>query len=116
MRPRAYMPPTHIFPFATSTQVPDGSVLGIDKSPKSVDVARKTLPKISFLCEDVLANPSCLNCNSWSAVFIDINGNRLLPAVKQAISIAQQLEPPPRLIVVVPMTWPKFQWLEKTPF
>lgn len=76
-------------------------IWGIDKSPVSLDIARKRYPDIPFFLCDVLLEkwPTALQTAQPSVVAIDINGNRELPAVCACLEeVWKQFQP--RLVIV----------------
>ena len=78
--------------------------VGIDKSTKSVKKAKEQYPSLEFLCCDVFRNPESLTRlhereGGVDVVFIDINGNRLLPAVQNMANLVERLVGP-RIIVI----------------
>ena len=79
-------------------------VVGIDKSRKSVMKSKEQYPSLEFLCCDVFREPEILSRlagreGGIDVVFIDINGNRLLPAVQSMANLVERLVGP-RIIVI----------------
>lgn len=85
-----------------------GRAVGVDKSSKSVDEARRRFPHIPFHCIDVLANrepalgiPGESRSSHFDVIFVDINGNRLIDAVAEVVHLSRtSFDTPPRLVVV----------------
>ena len=84
-----------------------GSAVGLDKSSSSVEEARRRYPDVPFHCLDILTAPcpstlqELASGSTFDLVFIDINGNRMIEAVAEAIIVVRKSLPvPPRLIVV----------------
>ena len=78
--------------------------VGIDKSRKSVKMSKEQNPSLEFLCCDVFREPDTLSRlakreGGVDVVFIDINGNRLLPAVQTMANLVERLVGP-RVIVI----------------
>ena len=73
--------------------------LGLDKSEESIRIARKRYPNRTFLLGDVFGDDISINLESPSVIAIDINGNRLLPAVLDCIQLVVDRWSP-RLIIV----------------
>jgi hypothetical protein len=73
--------------------------LGVDKSEESIRIARDRYPTRNFLLGDVFEDNLGFVLESPSVIAIDINGNRLLPAVLDCIQLALDRWSP-RLIVV----------------
>lgn len=73
--------------------------LGLDKSEESIRIARERYPNRNFLLGDVFGDDLDINLESPSVIAIDINGNRLLPAVLDCIQLAVDRWSP-RLIIV----------------
>lgn len=80
------------------------TVLGIDKSESSIEIARQRYPTIEFLLGDVFEDdldlPGQDHKEEPLVVAIDINGNRDLPAVLQCIQLVMTSPWSPRLVVV----------------
>lgn len=84
-------------------------VVGVDKSKSSVIKAREQYPLIPFLCCDVFREPDRLKMlhaedkvdggEGINVAFIDINGNRPLPAVLECVDLVERLLAP-RIIVI----------------
>ena len=74
------------------------SRLGIDKSEKSIKVAKERYPNRDFLLGDVFDGVD-ISPKQPLVVAIDINGNRELPAVEKCIQLALDLWSP-RLVIV----------------
>jgi len=127
-------------PQKVSRQDAAGRAIGIDKSSKSVEEARRRYPGVPFHCVDVLTTPGVLarlatssspsssadaepnapgsgsareesagpsnmskeKKSSFDAVFIDINGNRMIEAVAEVARLVSRelAHCPPRLIVI----------------
>ena len=83
-----------------------GRAIGIDKSSKSVEEAKKRFPFIPFHCVDVLTSQNENNLGipgetsdlDFDVIFVDINGNRMIDSVAEVISITRSCFSP-RLIV-----------------
>jgi hypothetical protein len=73
--------------------------LGVDKSEDSIRIARERYPTRNFLLGDVFEDELDISLGSPSVVAIDINGNRMLPAVLDCIQLALD-NWSPRLIIV----------------
>jgi hypothetical protein len=73
--------------------------LGVDKSEESIRTARERYPHRDFLLGDVFGDDLGIDLESPSVIAIDINGNRMLPAVLDCIQLAVDRWSP-RLIVV----------------
>jgi hypothetical protein len=73
--------------------------LGVDKSEESIKGARERYPNRAFLLGDVFEDDLNITLESPAVVAIDINGNRMLPAVLDCIQLALE-KWSPRLIVV----------------
>ncbi|KAL9653817.1 hypothetical protein ABK040_012878 [Willaertia magna] len=78
-------------------------VIGIDKSKEYIEMSRKNYPSLEFICLDILeSKEEFINLSKElgvSKIYIDINGNRLLPTVLQALEIIQK-EVKPEVVVV----------------
>ena len=83
-----------------------GRAVGVDKSPKSVEEAKKRFPGIPFYCLDVLTSqnennlgiPEEIAEGGFDVIFVDINGNRMIDSVAKVVSITRASFSP-RLIV-----------------
>ena len=66
------------------------NVIGIDKSADSIQVARETYPHCRYIELDIFHSTSQLLelAKDCTKVLIDINGNRLLAAVIDALEAA----------------------------
>lgn len=73
--------------------------LGIDKSEESIQIARQRYPNQEYLLGDIFEDELPIALGSPSVVAIDINGNRMLPAVLDCIQVAMD-KFSPKLIVV----------------
>ena len=73
--------------------------LGVDKSEESINGARERYPNREFRLGDVFQDDLGISFEGPSVVAIDINGNRMLPAVLDCIQLALD-KWAPRLIVV----------------
>ncbi|CAJ1940090.1 unnamed protein product [Cylindrotheca closterium] len=74
------------------------SKIGIDKSEESIGIAKERYPSRDFLLADVFEDFDA-SAHKPTVVAIDINGNRLLPAVIDCIQLVMDAWSP-RLIVV----------------
>jgi hypothetical protein len=90
------------------------NVIGIDKSVQQHEVSKKDFPHIPFYLMDVLGEKPRFrelpNCNK---VFIDINGNRELEAVQEAVALVIDTMRP-ELIVVKSRSYFDHQFKEKS--
>ena len=73
--------------------------LGVDKSEESIKIARERYPNRHFLLGDVFEDDLDITLDNPSVIAIDINGNRMLPAVLDCIQLALD-KWSPRLIIV----------------
>lgn len=73
--------------------------LGIDKSETSIQIARERYPNRDFLLGDIFEDDLDIALENPSVVAIDINGNRMLPAVLDCIQLAVDRWSP-RLVIV----------------
>lgn len=73
--------------------------LGVDKSENSIHIARERYPNRDFLLGDILSDDLDIKLDGPTNVAIDINGNRMLPAVLDCIQLALD-KWSPRLIIV----------------
>ena len=84
-----------------------GALVGVDLSELSVAKARASYPHIRFEQLDVLAQGAAASLrelgggDGFSVCFVDINGNRPLPAVLSVLDLVlTELRPRPRLVCV----------------
>jgi hypothetical protein len=75
------------------------SRLGVDKSEESIRIAKERYPNREFLLRDVFEDSDIPTLQQPLVVAIDINGNRLLPAVLKCVQLAMDSWSP-RLIIV----------------
>ncbi len=73
--------------------------LGVDKSEESIQIARQRYPNREYILGDIFEDDLTIPLGAPSVVAIDINGNRMLPAVLDCIQLAME-KFSPRLIVV----------------
>lgn len=75
------------------------TTVGVDKSEESIQIARERYPQRRFILGDIFEDTLALSLESPCVVAIDINGNRMLPAVLDCIQLIMD-KFAPRLIVV----------------
>ena len=75
------------------------TTLGVDKSEESIKIARGRYPNRDFILGDIFEDDLGIESRSPYVVAIDINGNRMLPAVLDCIQVVVD-KWAPRLIVV----------------
>ncbi|OQS04835.1 hypothetical protein THRCLA_02962 [Thraustotheca clavata] len=78
------------------------NVIGIDKSSDSIKIAKESHPDCQFIEMDIFRTPQELIqlTQKCSKILIDINGNRLLGAVVDALILVLQNSPKVDLIIV----------------
>lgn len=76
------------------------SQIGVDKSEESIAIAKERYPHRDFVLGDIFEDDLASTLpQTPTVVAIDINGNRMLPAVLQCIQVAMS-KWAPRLIIV----------------
>lgn len=78
---------------------PDGRVVGIDKAPDRIAIARERLPSLHFVVADVLQGTNSIGHLRPHVCCIDINGSRAYDAVATVVRWVQS-EWKPRLVIV----------------
>jgi len=73
--------------------------IGIDKSEESIQIANERYPSRDFRLGDIFGDDLGIHLDSPSVIAIDINGNRLLPAVLDCIQLVVDRWSP-RLVIV----------------
>lgn len=75
------------------------TTVGVDKSEESIQIAKERYPHRRFILGDIFQDELDLSLESPSVIAIDINGNRMLPAVLDCIQLSMD-KFAPRLIIV----------------
>ena len=75
------------------------TTFGVDKSPESIRIAKERYPNRDFLLSDVFESLDNIPNEEPLVVAIDINGNRMLPAVLKCIQLVLD-NFSPRIVVV----------------